>query len=68
MRIRQYKNGTKQTVFKDNSTKTPIADKEDLLMIDGYRICALAWIMVFGAAQFTMAGLAYNPWNLQDQF
>jgi len=30
--------------------KTPIADREDLLMIDGYRILALAWIMVFGAA------------------
>lgn len=64
IKVRQYKDGMKQTVFKDESTKTPVADREDLLMIDGYRIIALAWLLMFGSAQFTMGGLAYNPWNL----
>jgi hypothetical protein len=51
LKVRQYKDGTRQTIFNDDqSKKTPIADREDLLMIDGYRILALAWIMVFGAA------------------
>ena len=48
----------------DGSLKFKIADREDLLMIDGYRVWCLIWILLFGAAQFTMGGLAYNPWNL----
>ena len=45
-----------------------VVDKMDLLMIDGFRVLALVWLLMFGAAQFTMAGTNYNPWTLQDFF
>jgi hypothetical protein len=39
-------------------------DKEDLKMLDFFRVLCLIWILAFGTCQFTMSGSAYNPWTL----
>lgn len=43
-------------------------DPSDLIMMDFFKVLCLIWILTFGAAQFTMAGSAYNPWTLMDYF
>ena len=43
-------------------------DVNDLRMMDSFRVLCLVWILLFGTAQFTMSGSAYNPWTLQDYF
>jgi hypothetical protein len=47
---------------------TIFGNKEDLKMLDFFRVLCLIWILAFGTCQFTMSGSAYNPWTLQDYF
>ena len=41
-----------------------LVDQTDLLIIDGFRIAGMLWLLIFFAAQYSMAGVLYNPWTL----
>ena len=53
---------------RDLSKHDDLVDKTDLLIIDGFRIAGMVWLLIFFAAQYTMAGILFNPWTLQDFF
>lgn len=53
---------------RDLKKHKDLYDETDLLIIDGFRIAGMIWLLMFFAAQYTMAGILANPWTLMDFF